>query len=176
MLIRTPLLVCSLILTASVLGQKEARNAQKSQPSGMILPVECSVMANGALTDSLHIPLYKDNGNVADIAPARYKNGCILELDMNSYYTVVMEKPGYRGKSVAIDTHMPEGRTRYKAYKCSVNLEPLDKFEHSDPWYLDFPSAVVRWDVQKKSFTHSAEYLADIQTKMALLGAQMETK
>jgi hypothetical protein len=51
----------------------------------------------------------------------------------------------------------------------------MDKFAHSDPFYLDFPSAIVRWNDGQHQFTHNDEYLANIQLKMALLGAQMET-
>jgi hypothetical protein len=53
-----------------------------------------------------------------------------------------------------------------------VNLEPVEKFKTSDPFYLDFPSAIVRWDEEKKGFYHSESYLSEIQTKAGLLQAQ----
>jgi hypothetical protein len=86
-----------------------------------------------------------------------------------------VSKPGYREKSVFVDVNLPKNVVAYSAYKCNVNLEPLDHFAHSDPFYLDFPSAIVRWNDAQHQFTHNDEYLANIQLKMALLGAQMET-
>ncbi|HMW95829.1 MAG TPA: hypothetical protein PL010_06125 [Flavobacteriales bacterium] len=171
----TPFLAYSVLFAGSVMGQSSMRPL-RGEAVGLILPVECSVIANGGYTDSLMFTLYRENERMADITPARHKNGFILELDVNSYYTVFVEKNGYRSKSMTFDTHLPEGRMKYKAYKCTINLEAMEKFEHSDPWYLDFPSALVRWDEQKKAFTHSTDYLADIQTKMALLGAQIDPK
>jgi hypothetical protein len=61
---------------------------------------------------------------------------------------------------------------KYPAYPCVVNLEPVEKFKTSDPFYLDFPSAIVRWNEEKKGFYHSESYLSEIQTKAGLLQAQ----
>jgi hypothetical protein len=57
-----------------------------------------------------------------------------------------------------------------------VELEPEEKYAHADPFYLDFPSALVRWDTAKGRFDHSDAYLEEIRTKIALSGAQAENR
>ena len=70
----------------------------------------------------------------------------------------------------------PESQVKYGPYDCFVNLEEASKFQHSDQFYLDFPCAIIKWDDEKKAFTHDEDYLANIQLKVALLGAQVEAK
>ncbi len=67
---------------------------------------------------------------------------------------------------------MPEGDAIIEAVAYTVDLEPMDRFAHADPFYLDFPCAIVQWDEASARFNHSERYLADIQLKMALLSAQ----
>lgn len=117
--------------------------------------------------------LYKENEQVTKLEPAK-KNTFELDLDLDSYYTIRVSKPGYCEKTVYLDTHMPPDQVKYDAYKCFVNLEPEDKFAHTDPFYLDFPSAIVRWSDEKQAFVHNDHYLSDIQLKMALMAAQVE--
>ena len=162
---RTLLLVSSLLLGSAIAAQ---------QPSERFLPVAVSVMSNGASAAQFTVTLFKDNEEVTTLLPS--KHGAFeLALDLNSYYAIRINKPGFREKLVYIDSHLPEGVEKYDAYECVVALESADRFAHSDPFYLDFPSAVVRWDTTTQSYAHSAEYLEDIQVKVALLSAQSET-
>ncbi|MBK9060279.1 MAG: hypothetical protein IPL81_10540 [Flavobacteriales bacterium] len=54
-----------------------------------------------------------------------------------------------------------------------MNLEAADKFTHSDPFYMDFPGAIVRWNDESHGFMPSMGYLTDIQSKIGMLEAQM---
>ncbi len=156
-------------------GQKTLVDA-RDQAEGWYLPVECAVTANGGNTDNVEVTVFKDNTAVTEILPEKKKSGFVLELDIDNNYTIRVRKEGYREELIHIDTHLPENQVKYQAYKCFVDLQPEDKFSHSDPFYLDFPSAMVRWSDEKKGFTHSEEYHTNIQLKVALLGAQLETE
>ncbi len=163
------------LLLLSHFGQAQSKIIdRRDQAEGWYLPVICAITANGGKTSDLTVTLYKDNEKVAELKPTN-KSAFELQLDINAYYTIHVSKPGYRDKSVFIDASLPADVVKYESYKCFVNLEPMDKFVHSDPFYLDFPSAVVQWSDAQHQFTHNDEYLANIQLKMALLGAQMET-
>jgi hypothetical protein len=167
-----PFFACTL-LTASVFAQGRIID-NRSQATGWFLPVVCNITANGGNTDSLTISVYKDNALVATLTPASGKGTCELELDLDNTYSILIKKPGYREKLITVDTYLPEHEVKYKKYLCNVNLEPMDRFAHSDPFYLDFPSSIVRWDEGDKEFKHNDEYLASMQLKMAL--AQLETR
>jgi hypothetical protein len=145
------------------------------QQEEMFLPVLGEVQVSGQRTDHFAVTLYKDNQLVIQLPPS--KDGTfMLQLDMSASYTVVIDKPGFRSKSVAFDTHLPAEVRKYKAYPCVMELQPEEKFARIDPFYLDFPSALVRWDATKACFDHSDAYLADIQEKVALSDPQAGTR
>lgn len=168
----------ALLIAGSAMGQHKSKN--KKSPEGphqdLYLPVECLVTANGGPTDLITVTVFKDNEQVFVLTPEKKKSSFLLDLDMDCYYTVRASKEGYRDKTVYIDTHLPENEMKYKSASFGVNLDGSDKFAYGDQFYLDFPSAIIQWDEKKKTFAHNDDYLANIQLKMALLGAQMETK
>ena len=139
------------------------------------LPVTMQVLMNGGKAREFTVALYRDNEQVALLPPSSH-NTFELDLDLDAYFSIRVTKEGYREKTVFVDTHLPANVQEYEPYPCLVDLEPSDKFAHADPFYLDFPSAVVRWDADKKIFDHSDQYLDEIQLKMALLSAQTETE
>jgi len=172
------LLSSLLMITAA--GSLFAQNAPKQktlverrdQAQGWYLPVRGKVTENGAKCKGFTVTVYQDNQLLGQIKPSR-KGEFGLELDLDNFYAVRIEKEGYLPELVYFDTHMPSQQVAYPEYKCNMNLEPLDKFRHSDPFYLDFPSAIVRWNEDLKGFYHNENYLSDIQVKMALLQAQV---
>ena len=168
----------ALLITGTAVGQHKSK--EKKGPDGphadLYLPVECNVTANGGPTDMITVTVFKDNEQAFVLTPEKKKSSFLLDLDMDSYYTVRASKEGYRAKTVYIDTHLPEGQLKYKTSSFALNLEGSDKFAHGDQFYLDFPSSIIQWSDKEKTFAHNTEYLANIQLKMALLGAQMETR
>ncbi len=181
MLIRLLPLMAALLLVGSALGQTKGKKKDKanSAPDGphkeMYLPIECVVTTNGGPTDMVTVTVFKDNEQAFELSPEKKKSSFLLDLDMDCYYTVRVRKEGYRDKYVAIDSRLPETETKYKSTSFAVNLEGADKYAYGDQFYLDFPSALIQWDGPKKAFAHNDGYLANIQLKMALLGAQVET-
>jgi hypothetical protein len=170
------LLPCLLTLALADASAQKGSDQRRSQPDDRYLPVQCHVTANSGRAEGFIVHLYKENELIQQIPVGRKSSGIELELDLNANYAVRFSKPGFRDKLVCIDTHLPEGQEKYDLYGCDVNLEPMDRFVHSDAFYLDFPGALVRWNDAKKAFTHNDDYLADIQLKVAMLGAQLETR
>lgn len=159
-------MITGLLLASAVVAQ---------QPSDRFLPVAVNVMANGVAGEQFSVTLFKDNEEVTRLLPSKH-SAFQFALDLDSYYAIRITKEGFREKLVYVDSHLPEGVEKYDAYECVVNLETADRFDHSNPFYLDFPSALVRWDNEKQSYDHSDQYLDDIQMKIALLSAQSETE
>ncbi len=182
MLLRSLPLFAALLLVGSAMGQTKGKNKNKDKNTAegphkdLYLPVECHVTANGGPTDQITLTVFKDNGQAFELSPEKKKSSFLLDLDMDSYYTVRASKDGYRDKTVVIDTHLPANELKYKSTSFAINLDASEKFAHSDQFYLDFPSAIIQWDGEKKNFVSNDGYLASIQLKMALLGAQVETR
>jgi hypothetical protein len=150
-----------------------AKTLVAQQHSERFLPVTVVVTQDGGAAEQITVTLYKDNIQVTQLLPTEH-SAFELALDLDSYYSIRISKPGFRDKLVFVDSHLPDGVQRFGDYVCEVHLEPMERFSHSDPFYLDFPSAVVRWDATKQDYDHSEEYLTDIQGKVALLSLQAE--
>lgn len=174
---RTLLPFLLIILSSSLMAQNKGKNKNavhvRSQAEGWYLPVKGNVTEGGAKAKEFTIHVFQENKDLGEIK-ASGRGAFALELDIDNFYSIQISKQGYQDKLVYFDTHMPEHQVAYPAYICNVNLEAADKFKHSDPFYLDFPSAIVRWNEELKGFYHSENYLSDIQVKMALLEAQVE--
>lgn len=155
-------IACSAILIALTAS---SQNAER------FLPLQVNVTAAGAACKEFNVALYQGNQLVAELPPSKH-SAFELALDVNDRFSVRISKPGYRDKTIAVDSRMPESAAPADAVTYTVDLEPMDRFAHADPFYLDFPCAIVQWDEASARFDHSERYLADIQLKMALLSAQ----
>jgi hypothetical protein len=167
---RTTLILLGFLL-ASCTATAQNLVDSRSQAEGWYVPVNGAVTANGAKARELDVKLYLDNQLVSEVTAKKGKFH--LELDLNNAYTLILSKEGYEPKVIQVDTHVPDQLVKYPGYNCFVDLEPSDKFAHSDPFYLDFPGALVSWHPEQKGFYHSTGYLADIQSKVAMLQAQI---
>ena len=143
----------------------------RDQASGWYVPVNLVVTAGGEKAKDLEVQIYQDNQFLQKINPK--KGRFTLNLDLDNTYTFVLSKEGYRPKSVFIDTHVPDKLVQYSQYQCFMNLEASSKFTHSDPFYLDFPGALVSWNDRAQEFMPNMTYLTDIQSKIGMLEAQM---
>lgn len=168
-----PALTCLLIATAmstSVAAQAKGRSKGKlvdsrEQAEGWYLPVHGSVTIDGKKADGFDMVLYKDNVELGQLKGD--KNGRFeLELDIDQFYTLRIIKAGYQEKMLYFDTKLPPDLVKYPDYECYVNLQRPNA-QGVDPFFTDFPSAIVRWDETQQGFYHSEHYLGHIQTRLA---------
>jgi len=159
------------LLTAPTLSQAQKFVESRDQATGWYVPVKFRVTTEGTDAKRVDVAVYKDNELLHEIKRAKSK--FTLNLDLDNTYTVILSKEGYRPKSVFMNTRVPDQEIRYSEYACNMNLEAADKFAHSDPFYMDFPGAIVRWDDEAHGFMPRMDYLTDIQSKIAMLQAQM---
>jgi hypothetical protein len=144
---------------------------ERDQATGWYVPVNLKVTVERGKAGRVDVALYKDNKLVQEMQAK--KGAATLNLDLDNTYSFVISQEGYRPKTVVVDTHVPAQQVEYASFPCFVNLEAADKFVHSDPFYLDFPSAIIRWDESVQSFAPNTGYVADIQSKIGMLQAQM---
>lgn len=167
-LLLATLLGTALLLSPEALAQKSKPKGKlvdrRDQAEGWYLPVHGRVTAEGKKLDAFDVILYKDNQELGKLKGR--KGRFELELDIDQFYTVRIIRPGYQEKMLYFDTKLPPDLVRYPDYECRVNLLPPNA-QGVDPFYTDFPSAIVRWDEAQGGFYHSEHYLSHIQTRLA---------
>lgn len=152
--------------TCSAQGKKGGKLVdRRDQAEGWYLPVQGEVTLNGDRSDVVDLVLYRDNEQLGTLQTDK-KGHFTLELDINQFYTVRAMKNGYQEKMLYIDTSIPENVLDYPDYLCFLNLQPATG-QGVDPFYTDFPSAIVRWSDEEEGFYHSEHYLDHIQTRLA---------
>lgn len=166
--IRTLLLATAATLAfhADTLAQAQKGKLvdRRDQAEGWYLPVHGHVTVDGKKADGFDLVLYKDN---KELGKLQSKNGRFeLELDIDQFYTVRIIRPGAQEKMLYFDTKLPPDLVNYPDYECFVNLLPPNA-QGVDPFYTDFPSAIVRYDEAQGGFYHSEHYLTHIQTRLA---------
>jgi len=151
--------------SASAQAKKKGKLVdRRDQAEGWYLPVHGHVMIDGKKADAFDMVLYKDN---VELGKLQGKNGRFeLELDIDQFYTLRIIKAGRQEKMLYFDTKLPADLIRYPDYECYVNLQALQA-TGTDPFYTDFPSAIVKWDENQGGFYHSEHYLSHIQTRLA---------
>lgn len=108
--------------------------------------------------------LYKDNKEVARTTTdkrGRFK----LQLDIDNQFTLLILKDGFEAKMIYVDTNLPAELVTYPDYELFANMISLNA-KNIDPFYSDFPSAIIRWNEEMGGFYHSDHYLTHIQTKL----------
>ncbi|MBK7384245.1 MAG: hypothetical protein IPI81_13100 [Flavobacteriales bacterium] len=153
------------VLNAGVLCAQGRLVDKREQAEGWYLPVHGQVMVDGGKANDFELIVYKDNVEMAKFAGDK-KGRFELELDIDQFYTIRIVKKGYQEKMLYIDTALPKELVKYPDYECYVNLLPSNA-QGVDPFYTDFPSAIVHFDQEQGGFYHSEHYLSHIQTRLA---------
>ena len=161
--IHTLLLSIALFTGSEMLAQGNLVD-QRDQAEGWYLPLHGIVMADGEKVEDFDLIVYKDNVEMGKLKSDR-KGRFELELDIDAFYTIRIIKEGFQEKMVYINTNLPPDLVKYPDYECSVNLQRPNT--QGDPFYSDFPSAIIKWDETQGGFYHSEHYLDHIQTRLA---------
>lgn len=152
------------LLAAASFGQGKLVD-RRDQAEGWYVPVNGQVMIDGKKADGYQVILYKDNQELGKLE-ADKKGRFELELDIDAVYAIRIAKEGYQDKFVNVETTLPKDLVNYPAYECTVSLQKVAS-QNIDPFYTDFPSAIVRYNEELGGFYHSEHYLTHIQTKLA---------
>ncbi len=158
------LLLASITLATATFGQRKLVD-ERDQAEGWYLPVRGQVLVDGKRSSTYQLEVYRDNKPLGKI-PVNKKGGFELQLDIDGFYTVRILKEGYQEKMIYVDTHLPPDLVTYPDYELFVNLMPPNA-RHIDPFYTDFPSAIIRWNEDMGGFYHSENYLSHIQTRLS---------
>ena len=156
-------ILLTLLLSHSAMAQGKLVD-RRDQAEGWFIPIHGQIMADGRKAGKLEVIIYRENTEIGRLNSK--KSGKFeLELDIDQMYTIRVIKNGYQEKLLLVDTTLPKDLLDYPDYYCYIDLLPAS-VQNIDPFYTDFPSAIVRYNADKGGFYHSENYLAHIQTKL----------
>ena len=158
------LLVPALLVPALMSAQGKLVD-RRDQAQGWYVPVHGQVLVEGQRAGAYQLVLYKDNVELGKLESDK-KGRFELELDIDALYTVRIIKDGYQEKMLMLDTGLPKDLVSYPDYECTVSLQKTAS-PNVDPFYTDFPSAIIRYNTDLGGFYHSEHYLSHIQTKLS---------
>ncbi len=138
---------------------------RRDQAEGWYVPIHGEVIVEGDKADDVHLTLYKGSTELGSLTTKK-KGTFDLELDIDQVYMVRLIKEGHQEKVIWIDTSLPADLVDYPDYFCFVQLSP-GNMDRVDPFYHDFPSALIRYSAEKGGFYHSEDYLTHITTKLS---------
>lgn len=161
-MITAGLLLFSLCTVKSTYAQGNLVD-KREQATGWYVPVTGQVTLQGEKAEGAEITLYKENEEII-VVQTNPKGKYALELDLDAAYSIQFKQAGFQTKMIYMDTSLPKDLVKYPAYVCKVDLLP-EGTQQADPFFTDFPSAIVRYDPEMGGFYHSAAYLAHIQAK-----------
>ncbi|MEO8588335.1 MAG: hypothetical protein ABI432_03115 [Flavobacteriales bacterium] len=138
---------------------------RRDQAEGWYLPVHGEILVEGKKAEGVEVTLYKNNEQSGPVTVDK-KGHFNVEVDIDQVCTIRITKAGYQEKMITLDATLPPELVKYPSYDCFVNLLPVNA-QNIDPFYTDFPSAIVRYDAEQGGFYHSEHYLTHIQTKLA---------
>ena len=158
------LLLMAMLASGVVFGQRKLVD-KRDQAAGWYLPVHGQVLVEGKQAGGTELVLYKDNQEVSRTATDK-KGRFQIQLDIDNQFTLHILKEGFEAKMIYIDATLPPELVTYPDYELYANMVPLNA-KNIDPFYSDFPSAIIRWNEEMDGFYHSDHYLTHIQTKLA---------
>lgn len=154
----------ALLVTISAMGQAKLVGSTRSSPRMVRSGAWPRVgrWQNHRWVCVVH--LFKDNVEMSEVASNK-KGRFELELDLDQTYTLELVKEGFMRKYIYLDTSVPKDLVQYPSYECTVGLEK-NAASNIDPFYRDFPSAIIRYDAELGGFNHNEHYYTHIQTKL----------
>lgn len=159
------------LLFACALGLTTLANAQqrlvdeRGQAEGWYLPVHAQVLVDGKRSSDYLVTVHRDNVELERVQVDK-RGRFSLQLDIDQTYTIRITKDGYEAKHLMVDTSLPPDLVSYPDYELFVNLIP-GAATNVDPFYVDFPSVIVRWNPDMGGFYHSEHYYTHIRTKLS---------
>lgn len=160
----TLLLLAAMGAGTLAFGQKKLVD-ERDQAQGWYLPVHGQVLVDGKQAGGTDLILYLDNKEVSRTTTDK-RGRFQVQLDIDQQFTLRIEKEGYEAKMIYIDATLPPDMVVYPDYELFANMIPVEA-KNIDPFYTDFPSAIIRWNEEMGGFYHSDHYLTHIQTKLA---------
>lgn len=138
------------------------------------LEIKGYVYEKNEKVDGALVKLFQNNKVVQMVKTKSSKFQFILFSDM--LYMVEISKDGAVTERIQIST---EEKTQFGGkylYEFKVDLMSLSKFEGVDISNLDFPTALIKYDIDEGEYMHDAAYGKQVKAELKKLKLESQTK
>lgn len=118
------------------------------------LNLQFRVLQENLPTRNYSLVVYR-NGDLADSFFVRRSTDFILHLDLNCNYILRINKPGYLERLVALETTVPENKSKEYDYDFDVEMLPDSVGGNT---LEDLPVLLVEYNSHNGKFTYSSTY------------------
>lgn len=131
--------------------------------SSNYIGIEGKVFWNKIVLKDYEVLVYEENDSLFKFTvPGK---GFSVDLERDKIYTIQISKGGYFVKRIMIDTKVDRMK-KDEVYEIGFEASLISTIEGVDPYYLDFPSTIIRYDRNAEEFKMSEKYTNHIQSKV----------
>jgi hypothetical protein len=169
-----------LLVLLTVLVLSFSAKAQTAKPdSAVCMEIVGIAMADKVPLDGVDVTLYRENEEMemTEVTSISYhEHSFVFKLNKDSYYTIEVLKPGYVKRMIAISTKLPKGVMTDPIFRYEFEVELFKEQKNTDDYYLDFPVALIDYDVKKDAFVSHGKYTSYIKGKIKESMSQTTTE
>jgi hypothetical protein len=114
------------------------------------------------------IELVCSNTVVESVVLKNGKKKFTLHLKKNAFYTIKISKKGYITRLICVDTKISRGYYEKYSFSFETKLPDEAEAEKLNKDYLDFPIALIYFDVRKDCFVFDKEYTSRLKKEIAV--------
>lgn len=140
-----------------------------SDPQPCLEVVGIALGENNEAIDGVEVKLFRENEEMewVEITHVTYHDhNFTFTLDVNSYYTIEVSKPGFVKRSVAISTKLPSDISIKTLFKYGFEVVLFKEKKELNDFYLDFPVALISYNPKTEVFENSTTYTRHIKSKI----------
>lgn len=155
------MIVFELVNTSKVAAQK-INNTDCLEVVGLAL-------TDGNPVDGVTVRLYQENEEMemTEITSVVYhEHGFKFTLQRNLYYTIEISKSNYVTRTIGISTKLPSDVVANPIFRFEFDVALFKEKKNVNDYYLDFPVALIDYDVKKEVFVSHGKYTNHIKNKI----------
>jgi len=143
-------------------------------PKASSLEIKGYVFEEDKKVDGAMVKLYQNNKIVQITKTKKSKFQFILFA--GKQYMVEVDKPGSVSERIQISTKEPTEFGGKYTYEFRVDLIDATKFEGVDISNLDFPTAIIKYDLEEGEYMHDANYSKQVKADLKKIKMEAKTK
>jgi hypothetical protein len=128
-----------------------------------------AVDGNSESIDGTSVVLYKENEQMEWVevtSVVHHDHNFMFILEANSYYTIMVSKPGYITRSIAVSTKLPADVSYKPMFRYEFDVVMFKENPKADDYYFDFPVAIISYDAEKEVFYNNEKYTKNLKLKI----------
>jgi len=160
-----------LLNSAPVLAGNHHKQQKESHQGQVCLDIYgIALDENNEPINGVNVTLYKQNSEqeLTEVTSVDYHDHAFsFKLDADEHYTIEVAKDGFVTRSISISTALPASVSLKDIFHYEFEVQMVKNSDNLDPYYLDFPVALISYDAKHDVFDNSDTYTMRIKAKQA---------